>query len=103
MLIRLYLCFGNLILMSPSLYVNRYGDRSPRSVPARIFGIMWTLTGLVIISILIGAIASSLTSVTVEQSIMLYGAKVGTHEGRESNFSNTLLGAWPGVALVWRI
>ncbi|KAL9960831.1 hypothetical protein ACROYT_G034336 [Oculina patagonica] len=54
-----------------------YGDRSPRSIPARIFGIMWTLTGLVIISILIGAIASSLTSVTVEQSIMLYGLKIG--------------------------
>ena len=38
---------------------------------------MWTLTGLVIISILIGAIASSLTYVTVEKPIALYGRKVG--------------------------
>ena len=53
-----------------------YGDRAPKSIPARIFGIIWTLTGLVIISILVGAIASSLTSVTVEQDIMLYGTEV---------------------------
>lgn len=53
-----------------------YGDRAPKSIPARIFGIIWTLTGLVIISILVGAIASSLTTVTVEQDIMLYGTEV---------------------------
>lgn len=58
----------------------RYGDSCPRSFSARIFGIMWTLTGLVIISILIGAIASSLTSVVVEQPITLYGTKVGPHQ-----------------------
>ena len=56
--------------------VGRYGDRSPRSIPARIFSIIWTLTGLVIIGILVGAVASSLTSVTVDHSIILYGAKV---------------------------
>ena len=54
----------------------RYGDRAPKTIPARIFGIIWTLTGLVIISILIGAIASSLTTVTVEKEIMLYGTEV---------------------------
>lgn len=37
---------------------------------------MWTLTGLVFIGILVGAVASSLTSVTVDHSIILYGAKV---------------------------
>ena len=56
--------------------VDRYGDRSPRSIPARIFAILWTLTGLVIIVILVGGVASSLTSVTVDHSIILYGAKV---------------------------
>lgn len=55
---------------------DRYGDRSPRSIPARIFAIIWTLAGLVIIGILVGGVASSLTSVTVAQSIILYGAKV---------------------------
>ena len=58
------------------LFVNRYGDRSPRSIPARILGIIWTLIGLVIISVLVGALATALTSVTVEQPIILYGSKV---------------------------
>lgn len=58
------------------LFLFRYGDRSPRSIPARIFAIIWTLAGLVIIGILVGGVASSLTSVTVDQSIILYGAKV---------------------------
>ena len=58
------------------IFVNRYGDRSPRSIPARIFGIIWTLIGLVMISVLVGALATTLTSVTVEQPIILYGSKV---------------------------
>ena len=58
------------------IFVNRYGDRSPRSIPARILGIIWTLIGLVIISVLVGALATTLTSVTVEQPIILYGSKV---------------------------
>ncbi|CAH3191318.1 unnamed protein product, partial [Porites evermanni] len=58
-----------------------YGDRAPNSIIGRIFGIMWTLTGLVIISILIGAIASSLTSVTVERDVILYGTEVGALRG----------------------
>ena len=60
----------------------RYGDRSPRSIPARIFAVAWTLTGLVIIGVLVGAIASSLTSVTVDHPIMLYGSKVFVKQGR---------------------
>ncbi|CAH3164520.1 unnamed protein product, partial [Porites evermanni] len=58
-----------------------YGDRAPKSIIGRIFGIMWTLTGLVIISILIGAIASSLTSVTVERDVILYGTEIGALRG----------------------
>ena len=57
---------------------NSYGDRAPKSVAGRIFGIIWTLTGLVIIGILVGAIASSLTSVTVQKDITLYGTKVSS-------------------------
>ena len=62
------------------IFVDRYGDRAPKSIMGRIFGIMWTLTGLVIISILIGAIASSLTSVTVERDVILYGTEVNLYE-----------------------
>lgn len=59
-----------------SVFVFSYGDRFPCSVPARIFGIAWTLTGIVIISILTSAIASALTIVNVPYPIKLYGAKV---------------------------
>ena len=45
---------------------------------------MWTLTGLVIVSILIGAITSSLTSVTVERDVMLYGTEVNPYENNIS-------------------
>lgn len=38
--------------------------------------VIWTLIGLVIISVLVGALATILTSVTVEHPIILYGAKV---------------------------
>lgn len=68
----------------------RYGDRSPRSIPARIFGIVWTLTGLVIIGILVGAIASSLTSVNVQKDITLYGTKV-------SSYRSTFKFAWEAI------
>ena len=64
------------LLMSVTCTPCRYGDHCPRSIPARVFGIIWTLIGLVIISILIGAIASSLTYVNVNKPAILYGAKV---------------------------
>ena len=66
------------------IFVDRYGDRAPKSIIGRIFGIMWTLTGLVIVSILIGAITSSLTSVTVERDVMLYGTEVNLYENNIS-------------------
>ena len=66
------------------IFVDRYGDRAPKSIIWRIFGIMWTLTGLVIVSILIGAMTSSLTSVTVERDVMLYGTEVNPYENNIS-------------------
>ena len=66
------------------IFVDRYGDRAPKSIIGRILGIMWTLTGLVIVSILIGAITSSLTSVTVERDVMLYGTEVNPYENNIS-------------------
>ena len=66
------------------IFVDRYGDRAPKSIIGCIFGIMWTLTGLVIVSILIGAITSSLTSVTVERDVMLYGTEVNLYENNIS-------------------
>nr|XP_058971271.1 uncharacterized protein LOC131797634 [Pocillopora verrucosa] len=70
-----------------------YGDRFPSSVPARIFGIAWTLTGIVIISILISAIASALTIVNVPYPIKLYGAKIGAIQNSTEHRIGTLKNA----------
>ncbi|XP_048586559.1 uncharacterized protein LOC5521005 [Nematostella vectensis] len=53
-----------------------YGDRSPKTVGARLFAIIWTLYGLVLISFITSAITTSLTSVTMATEIMLYGTDV---------------------------
>ncbi|XP_031571663.1 uncharacterized protein LOC116305830 isoform X2 [Actinia tenebrosa] len=52
-----------------------YGDRYPISVIGRLFAILWTLCGLVTISILIGGLTASLTTVTMSGGIMIYGTK----------------------------
>lgn len=70
----------NLIFFPVIPLFNSYGDRAPKSVAGRIFGIIWTLIGLVIIGILVGAIASSLTSVTVQKDITLYGTKASSKQ-----------------------
>ena len=57
-------------------FLHRYGDRVPKSIPARIFSIIFILTGLIVISILIGTMATSLTAVTLEKDVILYGTKV---------------------------
>ncbi|XP_028403035.1 uncharacterized protein LOC114525803 isoform X3 [Dendronephthya gigantea] len=54
-----------------------YGDRSPVTVPGRLFALAWILMGLVIISIVTGGIVTSITSVLVVQEDKIYGAKVG--------------------------
>ncbi|XP_028417432.1 uncharacterized protein LOC114541817 [Dendronephthya gigantea] len=54
-----------------------YGDRSPVTVPGRLFALAWILMGLVIISIVTGGIVTSITSVLVVQEDKIYGAQVG--------------------------
>lgn len=53
-----------------------YGDRSPRSIPGRVFAIIWTLVGLVITGIMVGDLAASLTLSVSESEKMIYGAEV---------------------------
>ncbi|XP_048586965.1 uncharacterized protein LOC5496379 isoform X2 [Nematostella vectensis] len=53
-----------------------YGDRAPISVAARLFGIAWTLTGLVIIAVLVGTISTSLTTRTIKAADRLYGTEI---------------------------
>ena len=54
-----------------------YGDIAPVGVPGRVFAIFWILTGLVIIAIFTGVITTSLTVLTMENDVKLYGTKAG--------------------------
>ena len=42
--------------------------------------ISWTLVGLVLNGILLGAIATSLTTLSLEKEVKLYGSKVGFND-----------------------
>ncbi|XP_065667348.1 uncharacterized protein LOC101238206 isoform X3 [Hydra vulgaris] len=54
-----------------------YGDKTPRSTPAKIAAIFWLLTGPITNAIVIGAITTSLTSVKLSSDPILYGSKIG--------------------------
>ncbi|XP_048579408.1 phosphatidylinositol phosphatase PTPRQ isoform X2 [Nematostella vectensis] len=46
-----------------------YGDRAPSSTAGRVFGVVWSIIGLVMTSMLVGGISSSLTMTVVEESV----------------------------------
>ena len=47
-----------------SIFLNSYGDRSPKSTLGRVFCILWIITGLIIISIFIAMVTASLSATT---------------------------------------
>jgi len=51
-----------------------YGDRAPRSFMARVFAFFWVLVGLVIISIFTATVTTSLTALSLNNDIELYGS-----------------------------
>lgn len=57
-------------------FSHSYGDRAPVTILGRLFGIFWTLAGLVVLSVVIGAISTSLATVSLDVSVPLYGTKV---------------------------
>jgi len=58
------------------LIFRRYGDKTPRSVAARLFAVGWIMIGVTICSILTATLSSALTSVTVESVGVIAGIKV---------------------------
>ena len=56
------------------LYSNRYGDRCPQSVPAKMFAIAWFLAGHVIFAIFMGFLTSVLTVTVVKVNLGAVGA-----------------------------
>ena len=61
----------------------RYGDKAPRSFFARVFGIIWILIGLVIISTFTATITTVLTASSLSNEAKLYGTKVGALQNSE--------------------
>ena len=55
----------------------RYGDKSPKSVPSRIFAMIWIQTGLIVMAIFMAVITSALTSVSLgSDTKVLHGSTV---------------------------
>ncbi|XP_078358438.1 uncharacterized protein LOC144643151 [Oculina patagonica] len=53
-----------------------YGDRVPKSLLARLFGVLWILTGIVLCSFFTATFTSALTSSSIKQRESLLGVKV---------------------------
>lgn len=56
-----------------------YGDKVPRSVGGRLFGVVWINVGLVILAIYMGIVTSSLSTNSLEQVNNIYGMPVNIH------------------------
>ena len=68
-------CFK--ILFSWWWFSFRYGDRIPKSIPARSFAFLWTWTGIATMAVVTSSITASLMSMVFRSEKMLYGTKVG--------------------------
>ena len=62
-----------------------YGDRCPAGNIGRAFATIWVLIGLVVVSLMTGALTTALTSITETSGVQLYGSKVKT-PGRITRF-----------------
>ncbi|CAB4018326.1 Potassium voltage-gated channel subfamily F member 1, partial [Paramuricea clavata] len=58
-----------------------YGDTAPRSVPARLYSILWMIIGMIAFSVLTANITSSLSQKTFDSEEKLFGKRVGVLEG----------------------
>ena len=59
------------------LRVVRYGDCAPKSIPARLLGLVWMFGGIVMMSIFTATLTAAITADT-QQEFVLKGAKVVT-------------------------
>ena len=61
---------------------HRYGDKTPKSIKARLFSVLWIMIGITFCSILTATLSSALTNVTVERNDVLAAKKVWHWQGR---------------------
>lgn len=59
-----------------------YGDKTPKSIQARLFSVLWIMIGITFCSILTATLSSALTNVTVERYDVLAAKKVWYWQGR---------------------
>ena len=58
------------------LFSVSYGDRVPKSIPARLFAILWTWIGIATMAVITSSITASLMSMVFQPEKMLYGTRV---------------------------
>ena len=57
------------------LFRLRYGDKSPKSLPARIFSIVWILVGLIVMAIFTANVTSALTALSLDTKTSSFANK----------------------------
>ena len=55
-----------------------YGDFTVTKVKSRIFAVVWCFIGLIMTSLIVGAIVTALTTVNGSSQFKIYGSQVGT-------------------------
>ncbi|KAJ7363511.1 hypothetical protein OS493_009666 [Desmophyllum pertusum] len=75
-----------------AIFLNSYGDRSPKSTLGRVFCILWIITGLIIISIFIAMVTASL-SATTHPYFPIHGSLIGVVNGSEEYKLGVLMNA----------
>ena len=53
----------------------RYGDRAPKSIPARLFGLFWMFGGIILMSVFTAVLTTALSADT-QQDFVVKGSKV---------------------------
>ena len=59
-----------------------FGDRTPKSLPGRVFAVVWILIGVTVISIFVGTLASEIMQLKKPETPELKGKTVGALEDR---------------------
>lgn len=83
----------------------RYGDRIPKSIPARSFAFLWTWTGIATIAVVTSSITASLMSMVFRSEKMLYGTKVGALDKpivTSLNFKLWKSMLWIEISVTWK-
>lgn len=58
------------------VFLCRYGDKAPKSLFARLFAIVWMVTGIILLSMFTAQVSSRLTAQELKSDDHLFGKKV---------------------------